>query len=74
MIRRRARGIGHLAAYCAIAIAGGCDVDGVTPVCPEAGSCVTLPPSSDAGTTASDDAALGDDAGDGADEPNAASP
>jgi hypothetical protein len=74
MSRRRARALGLLAARCAIALAGGCDVDGVTPVCPEAGSCVTLPPSSDAGAIASDDAALGGDAGDGADEASAASP
>jgi hypothetical protein len=73
MSRRRARALGLLATRCAIALAGGCDVDGVTPVCPEGGSCVTLPPSSDAGATASDDAALGE-GGDGADEASAASP
>ena len=71
MIRPRTRAFGRLVARCAIVVVVGCDVDGVTPVCPEASSCVTLPPSSDAGANPSDDAAHGDA---GADEANAASP
>jgi hypothetical protein len=66
MIRRRARVRWEFAAGCAFAFGAGCDVDGVTPVCPDADTCVTLPPQLDGSAPSYDDGPSADDAGDAA--------